>query len=629
MAAQAIAQKTLIGGRFEIATLLGVGGLGELYLAQDQKTKKPVAIRILASEIARSESITESLRTIVKQASELSDKNIARVFGMGKEGTHRYVASEYIEGQSLRQLVARKKRTGKTFSLKGTYNVLAHICNALDCAHSTMPHGLPGVGSVLINQSGRVKLSDFGLVTALSADSPTLERLGDAHAIAPEVLLSPQSANISSDVYTLGAVLYEMLTGQTLSVPIEPMSNLISDIPTVVEDVVNRCLSSNPEERYESADAVKNAFYQAIQGHMPKIKPNKPKAASTPPPRPAPVMSAPNPISAIPSSPGLQAQASGVNPAPSGLNPISPLQGQLGPKPVAQGANRTIEDMLADHSDETGERWLIQKDNLDFGPFTLGDVKQQMYKGQFSGDDIMVDQEDGSRGPIRKNPFLVEFTRVLERHNQIKNAARDEAESKRRDSRRKTLLMAIVATSLALAVMTAVLIWYFVLREKPQTREKIVYQRGPQLSIKVAFDKEDPAQAKKRRLLKRKKRRGKRRGRRNQGSADDNITRLGDASQGGGDALLSQMVIQQTMSKPANFNKLTPCVQQQWRRQPSLRKVNIAFGIKGSGEVSYTKVNGQSSGPFHSCVSRKMRSIRFPKYDGAMTRASFTMSLNY
>jgi hypothetical protein len=242
---------------------------------------------------------------------------------------------------------------------------------------------------------------------------------------------------------------------------------------------------------------------------------------------------------------------------------------------------------------------------------------------------VIVDQDTGERSPIRKNALLAEFTRVLERHLQNQNAAKAAVDAGMREKRRRTVLATVITVSLLVAGGVGFAVWYFVLRKPPEATERIVYRDRPgKLSIKVAFNKEDAEQAKKRKAWKKRKRRRKKRTGVS-GDPGSDVRRLGDATKAGGDALLSQRTIQSVMAKPKNFNRLTPCVQKQWRRQPSLRKVLIAFGVKGSGDVSYTKVNGKGSGPFQACIARKMRKIRFPKYDGTLTRASFTMTLGY
>lgn len=98
-------------------------------------------------------------------------------------------------------------------------------------------------------------------------------------------------------------------------------------------------------------------------------------------------------------------------------------------------------------------------------------------------------------------------------------------------------------------------------------------------------------------------------------------------SKEGGDALLTQRAVQRVMAQ--NFPKLKGCVIQAVRANPGLKAVLIEFGIRGTGSVKSVKVNGYSAGAFHSCISRKMRTISFPKFDGQLTRASFSMNLSY
>jgi hypothetical protein len=291
--------------------------------------------------------------------------------------------------------------------------------------------------------------------------------------------------------------------------------------------------------------------------------------------------------------------------------------------PAAPGRAVNIEDLLAE-TDDGGEKWLIQKDRLDFGPFAMGDLKQQLYRGEFTGDDMVVDQETGERSRIRNHPAYRDFIVHLERHLEVQRAQEAEASRVQRDKRRRAILIGIVAGSLAVLGAGGGLGAYYMTRE-PETREKIIYREKEQnldkliKGIQITWKKEPKDQAKKRR------RHTRRRKRRARGGSNDNVTRLGDVTQAGGDALLSQAVVQKVMTK--NFNRLTPCVYAELRRNSSLSSVLIEFGVKGDGSVSSVKVNGQSRGPFQSCVARKMRRIKFPSYDGSLTRASFSMSL--
>jgi len=283
----------------------------------------------------------------------------------------------------------------------------------------------------------------------------------------------------------------------------------------------------------------------------------------------------------------------------------------------------TIQAMLARVADDHYERWLIQKDRLDFGPFTMGDLMRQMLKGQFTGDDILLDQETGNRGRVRQHPELREFCVIAERHVEAERSARAEQEQQQQDKKRRARLIVVIVLGLAVIGGGAGVAAYYYLR-KPTTLERIVYKEKAndpanlgKIEITWKQEPQDQAARRKKYAVKRPKKKG--------GPESDDVTYLGDASKEGGDALLTQAAVQRVMQN--NFTKLTSCVYEERRRTPSLRQVNIDFGIRGSGMVSSVTVNGQSGGPFVGCILAKMQRITFPPFDGTLTRASFSMSL--
>jgi hypothetical protein len=619
---------TVVATRFQVEAFLGSGGLGQLYRAVDLESQKPVALRTLAPDICQDEPLLDRLRAQVKTASALQHKNITSVFGMGKEGNLRFVAMEFVDGRSLRHLIDKKRASNKTFSLKGAYNVLAHICNALTEAHRTLVHGLLGPGAVLINQVGRIKVCEFGVVQALPPGSHAVARMGDRYCIAPEMEISPSSANASADIYSLGIILFELLTGQTPPSQHTPPSSLLPYLQAV-DPVVARCLDPDPTQRFQEAREVKAAFYSAMQqaeqassisGPVAAIpEPQQPRA---PAPAPAAPMPMPPPGQVPPQARAPQAPAAPAVARPVARDPVAPPPQQQAPaKPV------DIQALLADAGGDTTEKWLIQKDRLDFGPFAMGDLKQQLYKQEFSGDDVVVDQETGERSRIRNHPMFRDFIVQLERHLESKRADAAELQRMHQDKRRRTILIVIVLISLAVLGAGGAITAYYMTRE-PETRERIVYRERDNLGkllkgIDITWKAEPTEQANhRRRLLKRKRVR-----RPGAKAGSDDVTHLGDATQEGGDALLSQKAVQGVMAQ--SFGKLKGCVVQEARRNPSMRQVVIEFGIRGTGSVSSVKVNGKSSGPFHSCLFARMQTIKFPTFDGQITRAVFSMNLQY
>ena len=212
-------------------------------------------------------------------------------------------------------------------------------------------------------------------------------------------------------------------------------------------------------------------------------------------------------------------------------------------------------------------------------------------------------------------------------HQANKQTERSRAETSQRDKRRKLIMFVTVCLCIAALVVTAAFV--YLRTSKTDPRERIVYRNlpgggGGSLDIKISWNKEPADQAKRRRLLRRKRRKA---GGRKTASAQQgqDITYLGDASKEGGDELLSQKQIQTVMQ--GNIRRLARCISEQARRDPSLRRVAIDFGVQGTGLVSYVKVNGESSGLFQACIAKRMNRIKFPTYDGTLTRASFTMNL--
>jgi serine/threonine protein kinase len=700
MVHQTLAPETIVGSRFKVEHLLGSGGLGELYRAVDQDTNEAVALRLLASDISRSEVAVDQLRSQVRIASKLSHKNVARVFGMGKQGSMRYVASEYVDGHSLREVIERKLRSGQVFSLKSAYNVVAHVCSALRAAlqlglEPSLIHGLPGPGAIRITRAGRVKLCDVGILQAIPSGSATLGRLGDRDCMAPEFEASPADATPAADIYSLGIVLYEMLAGHPPAGGYTPVSQLLPTISEQTDRVIRRCIQSDPMARYGNPDELKLAIYEALQDapqdqHLATASTfaaagtpeNNVPVAQQASPAPAPRMDSPDeaprtvdepaaspaaravaaatvaPATAPPAPPqpsrehvtspaalantmqGTQAPHGAPAPAIQAGSPLAfgatgPYQVQSVPSapaataalaPTASIPAPRIEDLLTAPIPDDYERWLVRKDGLDFGPFTLGEVKQQLFKGEFGGEEELVDQDSGERVPTSRHPALAEFIRALQIHRQNEEVEKARAESSRRSRRRRAVVLTMVSLSLA-ALATSGVVFYWLTRN-PEVIEKTVEVPGEaKLSLDITWKNEPKAQAEKRKALRRRRRKRKAKDKRaGSGRDEQHVTYLGDASKAGGDELLSQQQIEATMKQ--NLVKLSRCVLKQAREDSSLSRVAIDFGVKGDGNVSYVRVNGQKEGTFQACIMRSMRRIRFPKYDGSLTRASFAMNIN-
>ena len=259
----------------------------------------------------------------------------------------------------------------------------------------------------------------------------------------------------------------------------------------------------------------------------------------------------------------------------------------------------------------------MQKDRLDFGPFSLQQVKAQVEQGVFRGDNLIVDMDSGARQKIMDHPQLGDFARSSERR--LEHARRVQAEHVHENVERKQYKAFLLIIGAAV-VLVAVGLGIFLKNRRAAGEGELASRAGDAdideflKGVKVDFPSS--------------KRPTARRGGRASGSKGDpfnTTTNLGDVSQGGDEAILSDRVIQSVMM--TNYRKLVPCIMDERRRSPGLNDMDLEFIVTGAGKVSAVKVNGQQQGPFASCVLGRMQSFNFPKYDGSRTIASWSMAV--
>jgi eukaryotic-like serine/threonine-protein kinase len=268
---------TLFDGRYRILRKLGAGGMANVYLAEDQELGRRVAIKILNERHANDEQFVERFRREAKNAAGLSHPNIVSIFDRGEaEGTY-YIAMEYLDGRSLKELITSRGPAPIHVAVDYARQVLA----ALRLAHRQgLVHRDIKPHNVLVDGEGRVKVTDFGIARA--GPSQMTEEgsiIGTAQYLSPE---QAQGAPVTpaSDLYSVGIVLYELLTGEVpfdgetpvelamkhLSKVPDPPSRLRSEVPRDLDFVVTRALAKSPDERYESADEMDADLARVARG---------------------------------------------------------------------------------------------------------------------------------------------------------------------------------------------------------------------------------------------------------------------------------------------------------------------------------------------------------------------------
>ncbi|MEK3904158.1 Stk1 family PASTA domain-containing Ser/Thr kinase [Paenibacillus sp. FSL R7-0179] len=254
-----------LGGRYQVIERIGGGGMALVYRAHDILLNRNVAIKVLRNQFVHDEEFIRRFRREAQSAASLSHPNVVSIYDVGQEDEIHYIVMEYIEGKNLNEII--KERA--PMQVDESVRIASQICDALDHAHMNQiihrdikPH------NILIGRNGRVKVTDFGIARAVTSTTITQTGsvVGSVHYFSPEHAKGVTTGE-KSDLYSLGIVLYQMLTGvlpflgeSPISVALKHLQEEFEEprllnplIPQSVENVILKSMRKNPEERYQSA----------------------------------------------------------------------------------------------------------------------------------------------------------------------------------------------------------------------------------------------------------------------------------------------------------------------------------------------------------------------------------------
>lgn len=265
-------------GRYQLFEVLGVGATSRVVRGFDPMIGRPVAIKLFPSEIAQGEARERFLRE-ARVVGQLSHPNIITLHDMGIEESSQtpYLVMEYIEGMPLDRVLEKG-----TLPLLRACAWIAHAAEALDIAHKRgVIHGDVKPANILITADGKVKLTDFGMARVARREARESALLGTPAYWCPEQIMGrPQDAR--SDIFSLGVVLYEMITGtrpfdaeslqgicnRVLSSTPNAVSQLQPSIPVAFDEIISSCLAKNPDQRMASGEALAQLLYPHARRKM-------------------------------------------------------------------------------------------------------------------------------------------------------------------------------------------------------------------------------------------------------------------------------------------------------------------------------------------------------------------------
>ena len=260
-----IAKGDKLSDRYQIIKSIGEGGMANVFLAYDTILERNVAVKVLRGDLANDEKFVRRFQREALSASSLTNENIVEVYDVGEDKGEYYIVMEYVEGKHLKNLL---KKRGK-LTIAEVIDIMLQVTSGLSVAHdSYIIHRDIKPQNIMILENGIVKITDFGIAVAMNSTQLTQTNsvMGSVHYLPPEQA-SGKGATLQSDIYSLGILMYELLTGKLpfkgenaveialkhLKEPMPSIRKELPDIPQSIENIILRETDKNPKNRYADA----------------------------------------------------------------------------------------------------------------------------------------------------------------------------------------------------------------------------------------------------------------------------------------------------------------------------------------------------------------------------------------
>ena len=249
-----------LGDRYEILEKIGTGGMAEVFKGKDHKLNRFVAVKVLKDEFVEDKNFVRKFKEEAQAAAGLAHPNIVNVYDVGDEQNINYIVMELVEGITLKTYIEKKGR----LTVKEATSIAIQVSAGLEIAHNNqIVHRDIKPQNIIISREGKVKVTDFGIAKSVSSNTNTADAMGSVHYTSPEQARGGYS-DAKSDIYSLGIVMYEMVTGRvpfdgetTVVVAVKHLQEdmvsprvYVSDIPVSLEHIILKCTEKSPDRRY-------------------------------------------------------------------------------------------------------------------------------------------------------------------------------------------------------------------------------------------------------------------------------------------------------------------------------------------------------------------------------------------
>lgn len=253
---------TYLADRYEILNRIGAGGMSDVYKAKDHILGRFVAVKVLKAEFSEDRSFVSKFRTEAQSAAGLEHPNIVNIYDVGSEDGRHYIVMEYVEGITLKTYIEKKGQ----LTFKESASIAIQVARGIEAAHNKqIIHRDIKPQNIMISTEGKVKVMDFGIAKAASSNTISSDVMGSVHYSSPEQARNG-FVDGRSDIYSLGIVMYEMVTGRvpfdgdtTVSVAIQHLQEEIPNptgytpnLPVSMEKIILKCTQKNPDRRYQN-----------------------------------------------------------------------------------------------------------------------------------------------------------------------------------------------------------------------------------------------------------------------------------------------------------------------------------------------------------------------------------------